>query len=130
MMRSVKISFVQTAALVHAEKHFPMKTPRRWQLIAEFVAKCVPAMPGSNDAARVPLMVLGSPSSAIPTEFQCTPDMCKNSFVLISNHHPELLSYAQYQAKVAFSDPSLSAFKPVVFLPHVLSCCGKPVYLK
>ena len=126
MFRSVKISFVQTAALVHAEKHFPLKTSLRWQLIAEFVAKCVPVV----SKATAPLLILGIQSSAEPTEFQCTPDMCKNSFALISTNHSELLSYAQYQANVAFSDPSLSAFKPVVLLPHMLTCCGKPVYLK
>lgn len=81
MLRSVNISFVHTAALVHAEKHFPVKTPMRWQLIAEFVTKCVPVL----SKVSVPLMALGSQSSAtIPSEFQCTPDMCKNSFALIS----------------------------------------------
>jgi hypothetical protein len=127
MFRSVKISFVQTAALVHAEKHFPLKTPLRWQLIAEFVAKCVPV----ESKATAPLLILGGiQSSAKPTEFQCSPNVCKNSFALISTYHPELLSYAQYQANIVFSDPSLSAFKPVVLLPHMLTCCGKPVYLK
>ena len=126
MFRSVKISFVQTAALVHAEKHFPLKTPLRWHLIAEFVAKCVPVV----SKATAPLLILGVQSSAKPTVFHCTPDMCKNSFGLISTCHPELLSYAEYQASVAFSDPSLSAFKPVVLLPHMLNCCAKAVYLK
>ena len=96
MLRSVNISFVQTAALVHAEKHFPVK---RWQLIAEFVAKCVPVL----SKVSVPLMALGSQCLAtIPTEFQCTPDMRNNSFALISRHHPELLSYAQHQAQCHF----------------------------
>lgn len=61
--------------------------------------------------------------------FHCTPDMCKNSFGLISTCHPEIRSYAEYQASVCFSDPSLSVFKPVVLLPHMLNCCAKPVYL-
>ena len=61
MLRSVKVSFVQTAALVHAEKHFPMKTPMRWQLIAKFVAKCVPVL----SKPLVPLMVLGSSSATL-----------------------------------------------------------------
>ena len=44
MISAVNISFTQTAALVHAKKHFPVKTPLRWHLIAEYVAKGVPAL--------------------------------------------------------------------------------------
>ena len=127
MFSAVKLTFVQAAALIYAENHFPARTPKRWGLIAEFVAKCMQELSTANN----PVMVLGIKSSAIPTNFQCSSDVCKNTFALISSHHPELVSYAQHQAQVIFSDPSrLSAFKPVVLLPHVLSCCGKPVYLR
>ena len=134
-MRAVSISFVETAALVHAEKHFPMKTPMRWQLIAEYVLKCIPVLSGKPDAspdtaAPIPLMVLGNASSSTIARFQPTSEMCRNAFSIISSSHPELLCYAQHQADVAFSDPSLSPFKPIILLPHVLHCCQKPVYIK
>ena len=67
MMRAVSVLFVETVALVHAEKHFLMKTPMRWQLIAEYVLKCIPVLSGkpdaghSPDAAPIPLMVLALP---------------------------------------------------------------------
>lgn len=135
MMRAVSISFIETAALVYAEKHFPIKTPMRWQLIAEYVLKCVPVLskPVSLEAgattAPIPLLVLGraNANSLTSTRFQCTPEMCRNVFTIISTSYPELLSYAHHQAEVAFSDPS---FKPVVLLPNVLNCCGKPIYIK
>ena len=127
MFSAVNVTFVQVAALVYAENHFLARTPMRWVLIAEYVAKCMQELSTAND----PLMVLGIKSSAMPADFHCSSDVCKNTFALISSHHPELVSYAQHQATVIFSDPSrMSAFKPVVLLPHVLSCCGKPVYLK
>ena len=77
MMRAVSISFIETAALVYAEKHFPIKTPMRWQLIAEYVLKCIPALSGKSHeaglaAAPIPLMVLGNASSSTLTRFQCT----------------------------------------------------------
>ena len=137
MTRAVSILFIETAALVYAEKHFPMKTPMRWQLIAEYVLKCIPVFSGkpvsrdevgSSTAPIVPLMVLGNASSS--TRFQCTSEMCRNVFAIISSSHPELLCYAQHQAEVAFSDPSISPFKPIMLLPHVLQCCGKPIYIK
>ena len=103
MMRAVSISFVETAALVHAEKHFPMKTPMRWQLIAEYVLKCIPVLSGKlgaspDIAASIPLMVLGNASSSTTARFQPTSEMCRNAFSIISSSHPELLCYAQHQA--------------------------------
>ena len=135
MMRAVSISFVERAALVHAEKHFPMKTQMRWQLIAEYVLKCIPVLSGKpnaspDTAATIPLMVLGNTSSSTIARFQPSSEMCRNAFSIISSSHPELLCYAQHQADVAFSDPSLSPFKPIILLPHVLHCCQKPVYIK
>ena len=136
MTHAVSISFIETAALVYAEKHFPMKTPVRWQLIAEYVLKCTPVLSGKPEshevgpatAPIVPLMVLGNVSSSI--HFQCTSEMCRSVFAIISNSYPELLCYAQHQAEVAVSDPSMSPFKPIILLPHVLQCGGKPVYIE
>lgn len=131
MIRTMKISFAETAALVHAEKHFPAKTPLRWHLIAEYVAKCVPALNSKQtELTNPPLMIIGIPSSSVQCLFQATPDMCKTAFGLLSTCHPQLLNYSKCQAEVAFSDPSLSAFKPIVLLPSILSCCGRPVLIR
>ena len=132
MISAVRISFTQTAALVHAEKHFPLKTPLRWRLIAEYVAKCVPALDSRQNASNegMPSMVIGNPCSSSEVTFQATSEMCKTSFAILSSCHPDILQYSKCQAEVAFSDPSMSAFKPIVLLPPVLRCCDKPVYLK
>ena len=105
-------------------------------IIAEYVLKCIPVLSGKCESHEVgpatapiaPLMVLGNASSSI--RFQCTLEMCRSVFAIISSSYPELLCYAQHQAEVAFSDPSMSPFKPIMLLPHVLQCCGKPVYIK
>lgn len=90
MTRAVKILFAETAALVHAEKHFPMKTPLRWHLIAEYVAKCVSALNSKQIELTnpPPLMIIRSSSSSVQCLFQATPDMCETAFGLLSTCHP------------------------------------------
>ena len=51
MMHAVNISFIEMAAMVHAEKHFTMKTPMSWELIAEYVLKFIPVLSGKPEAS-------------------------------------------------------------------------------
>ena len=128
----VRISFIEATALMIGEKHFPVKTPRRWHLIAEYVAKCV-AQLSEKSVTPPTAMLIGKPGSSspqTPVPFQSTAAVCRMSFQIISTFHQEFLGYAQFQADILLSDPSLSAFKPVVLLLNTLTCCDKPVYLK
>ena len=102
MTRAASISFIETAAaLVYAEEHFLVKTPMRWQLIAEYVLKCIPVLSGKPEshevgpakAPIVPLMALGNASSSI--NFQCTLEMYRSVYAIISSLYRELLCYAQ-----------------------------------
>ena len=88
MFSAVNVTFVQVPALVYAENHFPARNPMRWALIAEFAAKCMQELSTAND----PLMVLGIKSSAMPADFHCSSDVCKNTFALTSSRVGELCS--------------------------------------
>ena len=132
------------AAVVNAEKHFPPRTPKRWYLIAECVQKlsaaqgsskkCGSGSPGTTQqlAAKVKeaTMVLGQEQRGIPTKFECSADHCKQLFKLLSSSYSEILSLAADYETIIFSDPSTSAFKPLILLPTVESCCGRPIYIK
>ena len=79
MAKRASISFLQTSAIVYGEKHFPVKTLRRWHLIAEFVEKCFALV---SDTTVI--MLIGeqeSCSNALP--FKSTAEICRLSFELI-----------------------------------------------
>ncbi len=125
---AIAISFTETAALVYGEKHFPVKTPRRWHLIAEYVSKCTQTI-SQQGCTHTPVIFIGKEGLSPAVTFQSTAPLCKTAFEMISSLHQELLRYSQVQADSLFADPSMSAFKPVVLLPKILHCCDKPVYL-
>ena len=60
-------------------------------------------------------MVLGQTKCGLPTKFECSADHCKQLFKLLSSSFKETLSLADYET-VLFSDPSASAFKPLILL--------------
>jgi len=144
MASCIEVSFTNVAALVNAEKHFPPRTPKRWNLIAEYVQKLSATQgsstkcgPGSSEttqqsAAKVKeaTMVLGQAQRGNPTKFECSADHCKQLFKLLSSSYNEILSLAEDYETLIFSDPSTSAFKPLILLPTVQSCCGNPICIK
>ena len=127
MATFISISFIETAALVYGEKHFPAKTPRRWHLIAEYVLRNVSNFSKETTEAH---FCLGQQGSTSTLPFESTAEICKSTFSIISNYHQELLQYTKHQTEILFSDPSLSAFKPLILLPSILRCCERPVYLR
>ena len=146
MASCIEVSFTNVAALVNAEKHFPPKTPKCWNLIAECVqklsgaqgssAKCGSGLSGTlttqRSAAKVKeaTIILGQVQRGIPKKFNCSADHCKQLFKLLSSSYKDILSLAEDYETVIFSDPSASAFKPLILLPTVQSCCGHPISIK
>ena len=127
MVSCFEVPFTAVAALVDAEKHFPPKTPKRWDLIAEYVRKSNEALKGSTPTVTAePAMVLGN-AAVTPTKFLFSNDHCKLLFAILNTTYKHLLGYADQQAAIIFSDPT---FKPVILLPRKLTCCGRPVYIK
>ena len=131
MMDSVKVTFNSVAALLNAEKHFPIKTPRRWQLVAEYVKKsCILVSDNGEKALQIdePSMVVGCSKSFV--NFDYSAEHCKHLFNLISKSHKHMLSYQHGYESIVYVDHSLSAFKPLVLVPRILKCCGHAVTIK
>ena len=124
-----QVSFVEVVAVVEAEKHFPHKTPKRWLLIAEYTMKM-------NDALKKercvvcgePRMLLGSGARTV--KFCCCAEHCKQLCAILMLSYNHVLKCADQQGSILFSDPLLSAFKPVVLLPKKVICCGHSVSIK
>lgn len=121
MSTSFEVGFCSVAALLNAERTFPAKTPKRWELISEYVLK-------SNNGAD-PYMVLGSGKKCLV--FDSSAEHCKQLFIIISSQHDNMASFLKDQESIMFSDPSLhSSFKPIIILPRILNCCGHPIVIK
>lgn len=67
------------AALFNGEKCFPLKTPRRWQLVAEYVKKSV--LCDNDKECEDPVMIVGYSKSSV--EFDYSPEHCKELFHVI-----------------------------------------------
>ena len=146
MASCIEVCFTIVAALVSAEKHFPPRTPKRWHLIAEYVEKLsagqgnrstqCDGQAGTVTTQRLAVkmkeatMVLGQTQRRVPMKFECSTDHCKQLFKLLSSSYRELLSLTEDFETVIFSDPSASAFKPLILLPTVQSCCVHPICIK
>lgn len=126
MSARFQVSFTSVAALIKAEKQFLQKTPKRWELIAEYVKKSTDV--GSMENAHEPHMILGFSKSLI--EFHCSADHCKQLFYVLSASYKHILDYVDQLEEMLFSDSLLAAFKPVILLPRILTCCGHPVSIK
>ena len=71
-------TITSVAAIISAEKSFPPKTPKRWNLIAQFVRKSNP------ENSEEPQIVLGA-SSKPPTKFIYSADHCKQLFSILND---------------------------------------------
>lgn len=126
MALAFEVSFTQLAALLNGERCFPVKTPKRWQLIAEYVQKAVSDEEKTGNGA---IMVIGC--SKKTTTFQLTADHCKQLYSIVNASYKAMLNCTELQKdSILFTDPSDSAFKPIVLLPRTLSCCGHAVFIK
>ena len=99
MASCIEASFTNVAALVNAEKHFSPRTPKRWNLIVQKLSAASNKCSGASETVE---------SDG-------------------SNYGSKLLSssYIEFSRRLAvFSDPSVSAFKPLILLPTVQSCCA------
>ena len=123
-----QVSFVEVVAVVEAEKHFPHKTPKRWSLIAEYMMKMNDALKKERGVVcGEPTMLLGSGARTVT--FCCCAEHCKQLWC-DSDVELQPCSEVCRSARINLcSDPSLSAFKPVVLLPKVI-CCGHSVSIK
>ena len=124
MSRRFRISFVEVASVIQAVNHFPPSTPKRWNLISQFVR----ISSGSCVVETLPTMELGSGATAIA--FDRTEEHCKEAYQLLQSCSPAIFQYARVQAEVLFEDASHSAFKPIILLPGKMECCGKKVYIR
>ena len=94
-MMSFQVSFNTVTALLNGESSFPLRTPKRWHLIAEYVQKMTEALnidnAGETSAQSLgPMMILGHSKKV--SAFQCTPENCKILYTIVSSSYKHLLS--------------------------------------
>ena len=126
MAKQISISFVQVAALVYGEKHFPPRTPRRWHLISELVEKCTTQ--ALTPHAVVP-MCIGANSSDKVVPFESSAELSRAKFasnfsrrsstsILLSGHDWKLNvtrledGWFLYQLIHTFSDLDFAQLTP------------------
>ena len=103
MAAYLEVTFFNVTALVNAEKHFPPRTPRRWNLIAECAQKlsatCHQCSHTLSDVSAAitneATMVLGqSTQRGTPVKFECSADHCKQLFILLNSSYKEIVTIA------------------------------------
>ena len=129
MLRSIKLTFSALSAIIYAEKHFPERTPRRWQLIADLVKKAsVYEQAESSSKTATAYITIGEGNTII--DFDYSYIHCKTSHGLLTAYHPDLIDFYEKQSTIIFSDPTRCPFKPLILLPPVQSCCDKSLCVR
>ncbi len=121
---SLQLTFTRLTSLVCAYKHFPESTPKRWELVAEFVRRCV-----GDTSDEDPLISIGN-AGGNSTEFEPTAHCCRLACRVLVQNHPHLFSYFEKQANALFADKGRTSYKPIVLLPGQLECCGRKIMIR
>ena len=113
-----KINFIQLMSLIHASRHFPVNTPKRWCLISQFV---VCASKGYAD--DILLSEVGEGQEI--TEFQGSEEHCKVVHdILVKN---DCFDYASPHAELLFEDNWFQASDPTSWKDKLLH---KKIYIR
>ncbi len=121
----MQLPFTLLTSLVYAFKHFPECTPKRWELVAEYLRRYSET---SECSSEDPMIEIGDGRKL--TDFEATAHCCRLACrVLVEKHH-HLLSYAEEQAEILYTDKGRTSFKPIVMLPGRMECCGHKVIIR
>ncbi len=120
---SMQLTFTRLTSLVYAFKHFPEYTPKRWELVSQFVRRCE-----GDSSDTDPFVTIGNGGTM--TTFEATAHCCRLACRILVEKHPHLLSYAQEQASILFADKDRTPFKPIVLLPGRTQCCGRKIIIR
>lgn len=118
------IGMLELQALCDALRHFLTRTPNRWELVAKLVSSTTVKL----NSLGPDLCLQGSVRGF---RFKPQPDHCRSLSNLLHQDYPALLKYTDAMVtEPLFCHPEQDAFKPLVLLPHVDSCCEMPVMVR
>ena len=123
MGRRCKINFIQLTSLIHASRHFPVNTPKRWCLISQFVIRA-----SEGYADDILLSEVGEGREI--TEFQGSEEHCKAVHNILVKNDCDVFDYASAHAELLFEDNCRTGFKPVILLPGKTNCCAKRICIR
>ena len=122
--RGLTISYLELKALTYAVKHFPERTPKRWELIATFVSEAT--LDKEDVSPPLQLSKRGGPT------FSPVPSDCQKAHEILLCDYPAVLEQTDFSDfEVLYQHPQKDAFKPLVLMPAgVSSCCGMPTLVR
>lgn len=123
MGRRWKINFIQLTSLIHATRHFPVNTPKRWCLISQFVIRA-----SEGYAHDILLSEVGEGRET--AEFQGSEEHCKAVHDILVKNACDIFEYASAHARLLFEDSCRTGFKPVLLLPGKTNCCAKKICIR
>ena len=121
------VTFLQLTALVHAYKHFPANVPKQWQLVSQLVERCSSSESWKSSSCS-PTFYVGVGTTTV--NFDVSPDHCRRMCRDLEVHHRPLFSITEQQAQILFTDASKNAFKSIVLLPPISTCCGRNLFIR
>lgn len=116
------VGMIELQILCDALRQFPPQTPKRWELVAQLVSTGTAKFTSSGPQ----LHLHGGAVRFTPVHHHC-----RTLSLLLHEHYPALLKYNNtLVTEPLFAHPQRDAFKPLVLIPPVESCCGLPVVVR
>lgn len=115
------VPFADVSLLCMAAKHFPERTPKRWNLITTLVSDCTEG----KDSPEVTLLDKGK------NRYSQSADDFKRVYEIIGSSFPCMLEAAEdklLHQLGTYSDTS--ALKQLILMPSVKECCGAPTVIR
>ena len=118
------ITYLELKALTYAVKHFPERTPKRWELIATFVSEAT--LYREDVSPLLQLSKRGGPT------FSPVPSDCQKAHEILLCNYPAVLEHIDFsEFDALYQHPQKDAFKPLVLMPAgVDRCCGMPTLVR
>lgn len=113
---------IELQILCDALRQFPPQTPKRWELVAQLVSTATAKLTSSGPDMHLQ----GGAVCFTPVNHHC-----RTLSLLLHEHYPALLQYNNvFVTDPLFEHPKRDAFKPLVLIPPIQSCCGLPVVVR
>lgn len=104
---------------------FPESTPKRWELVADFVCH------SELDRSFLgPEVTVGNDGTGKLSKFEATANCCRLAYRILLEKHPQLLSITEQLTRVLYTDRNRTPFKPIVLLPRKMYCCEKKLIIR
>ena len=116
------IGTIELQLLCDALRHFPSQRPKRWELVAQLVSTGT-----AKFASTGPDLHLHGGA----VRFTPVQQHCRSLSLLLHEHYPALLEYNNtFVTEALFQQPQKDAFKPIVLIPPIETCCGLSVVVR